>query len=298
MKPTLLVLAAGMGSRYGGLKQLDKLGPGGETIMDYSVYDALRAGFGKVVFIIRKSFEKEFRDIFVNKLQGKIEVELVFQELENLPVGFTVPEDREKPWGTGHAILAAKKAVATPFAVINADDFYGAEAYESMYSFLTSDVKADNYAMCGYQLGNTLSDFGTVSRGICKLDSQQNLVEINECTSIGKTNGAIFYSFNNEKFPLQANDIVSMNFWGFHPSLFEHLDEKFQAFLQAQGTQLKSEFYIPMVVDDLMKEGKVKTRVLKSDAKWFGITYQEDRPITVQKLQELVAEGKYPAKLW
>jgi NDP-sugar pyrophosphorylase family protein len=298
MKPTLLVLAAGMGSRYGGLKQLDKLGPGGETIMDYSVYDALRAGFGKVVFIIRKSFEKEFRDIFVNKLQGKIAVELVFQELENLPAGYRVPEGREKPWGTGHAILAAKNAVTTPFAVINADDFYGAEAYQSMYRFLTSDVKENIYAMCGYQLGNTLSDFGTVSRGICRLDEHKNLVEINECTSIGKTDGAIYYSLNNEKFPLQANDIVSMNFWGFHTSLFDFLDEKFQAFLQAQGTQLKSEFYIPMVVDELMKEGKVKTQVLESAAKWFGITYQEDRPITVQKLQELVAEKKYPAKLW
>lgn len=298
MKPTLLVLAAGMGSRYGGLKQLDKLGPGGETIMDYSIFDALQAGFGKVVFIIRKSFEKEFSNIFVNKLQGKIDVELVFQELEHLPNGFTVPEGREKPWGTGHAILAAKDAVVTPFAVINADDFYGAEAYQSMYDFLTSNVDANNYAMCGYQLGNTLSDFGTVSRGICKIDSQKNLIDINECTSIGKDRDTIFYSLNNQKFPLSKNDIVSMNFWGFHPSLFGHLNDKFLAFLQTQGTQLKSEFYIPMVVDELMKDGKVKTQVLESDAKWFGITYQEDRPITVQKLQELVAEGKYPAKLW
>ncbi len=294
MKPTLMVLAAGMGSRYGGLKQLDQLGPGGETIMDYSVYDAMRAGFGKVVFVIRKSFEKEFREIFVDKLAGKIDVELVFQELDNLPLGFNLPPERTKPWGTGHAILVAKNAINTPFAVINADDFYGAEAYQSAYHFLTSQVSPNEYAMCGYQLGNTLSDFGSVSRGICQIDNEQYLEEVNERTSIAKENGHITYAIGEHKFPLSDSDVVSMNFWGFHPSLFDHLNEKFTAFLKAQGDQLKSEFYIPLVVDDLMKEGKVRTKVLESDAKWFGVTYQEDRPSTIDKLNELVKAGMYP----
>jgi UTP-glucose-1-phosphate uridylyltransferase len=298
MKPTLLVLAAGMGSRYGGLKQLDKLGPGGETIMDYSVYDALQAGFGKVVFVIRKSFEKEFREIFVNKLKGKIDVALVFQELDNLPSGFNVPAERNKPWGTGHAILVAKDEIKEPFAVINADDFYGAEAYQKMLEFLTTQVSQNEYAMCGYQLGNTLSEFGSVSRGVCAIDCNNYLQEVNERTSIIKAEDTITYTENNVHFPLKATDVVSMNFWGFHPSLFTHLNEKFTAFLTKRGNELKSEFYIPFVVDDLMKENKVKTKVLESDAKWFGVTYQEDRPISVKKIQHLVAKGKYPEKLW
>jgi choline kinase len=298
MKPTLLVLAAGMGSRYGGLKQLDRLGPGGETIMDYSIYDAKRAGFGKVVFVIRKSFEKDFREIYVDKLQGKIEVELVFQELDNLPSGISYSEERVKPWGTGHAILVAKDAVKEPFAVINADDFYGAEAYESMYAFLTTEVASDKYAMCGYELNKTLSDFGKVSRGVCEMDDDGYLIGVTERTSIAKENGQINFILNDQKFPLSENDTVSMNFWGFSHSLFAHLEEKFTTFVLANAQNLKAEFYIPFVVDDLMKEGKVRTKVLHSNAEWFGVTYQEDRPTTIDKLNQLVAIGKYPAKIW
>jgi choline kinase len=298
MKPTLVVLAAGMGSRYGGLKQLDRLGPSGETIMDYSVFDAIRAGFGKVVFVIRKSFEDDFREIFVNKLEGKIDVELVFQELNNVPAGVSFPEDRVKPWGTGHAIWVAKDTVKEPFAVINADDFYGAEAYQEIAKFLMKEANDDTYAMCGYLLGKTLSDFGTVSRGVCKMDKEGYLQEVNERTSIAKVNNEINYELNGQKFPLTENDIVSMNFWGFTPTLFKHLEEKFIAFADKNSDNIKSEFYIPFVVDDLMKENKVKTKVLKSDANWFGVTYQEDRPVTVEKIQKLVSAGKYPTKLW
>ncbi|MFA6403892.1 MAG: sugar phosphate nucleotidyltransferase [Salinivirgaceae bacterium] len=298
MRPTLLVLAAGMGSRYGGLKQLDKLGPSGETIMDYSIYDAMRAGFGKVVFVIRKSFEKDFREIYVNKLQGKMEVELVFQELDNLPAGITCSEERVKPWGTGHAILVAKNAVKEPFAVINADDFYGAEAYKSMFEFLTKEVATDKYAMCGYELNKTLSDFGKVSRGVCKMDGDNYLLGVTERVGIAKENGRISYLLNEQKLPLNETDTVSMNFWGFSPSLFAHLEEKFTAFAKANAQNPKAEFYIPFVVDDLMKEGKVKTKVLHSNAEWFGVTYQEDRPTTIEKLNQLVAKGKYPSKIW
>ncbi len=298
MKPTLMILAAGMGSRYGGLKQLDRLGPSGETIMDYSVYDAIRAGFGKVVFVIRKSFEKEFREIFVDKLQGKIEVELAFQELDAVPEGITFPEERTKPWGTGHAILVAKDVVKEPFIVINADDFYGTEAYAETAKFLTSEVSEAKYAMCGYKLGKTLSDFGTVSRGVCETDEDGNLITVNERTSISKKEGEITYEEDGQKYPLKEDAIVSMNFWGFHPSLFLHLEEKFTQFIKANADNIKSEFYIPFVVDDLMKEGKVTTKVLQSEATWFGVTYQEDRPATVNKLQELVDKGIYPSNLW
>ncbi|MDA3892765.1 MAG: sugar phosphate nucleotidyltransferase [Salinivirgaceae bacterium] len=298
MKPTLVVLAAGMGSRYGGLKQLDKLGPSGETIMDYSVYDAIRAGFGKVVFVIRKSFEQDFSDIFVSKLEGKIDIELVFQELDNIPDGITLPEERTKPWGTGHAILVAKDAVKEPFAVINADDFYGAEAYQETADFLVNKSSEKEYAMCGYQLGKTLSDFGSVSRGVCKTDSQGYLVTVNERTSITEDDGVVTYKENEEAYELRKSDIVSMNFWGFHPSIFMHLEEKFTEFIKANLEDIKAEFYIPFVVDDLMKEGKIKAQVLKSEATWFGVTYQEDRPATVNKIKALVDNGKYPEKLW
>lgn len=298
MKPTLLILAAGMGSRYGGLKQLDTLGPSGETIMDYSIYDAIRAGFGKVVFVIRKSFEKEFRETFVNKLEGKIEVELVFQELDNIPDGITYPKERVKPWGTGHAILVAKDAIHEPFAVINADDFYGAEAYQVMADFLQNEANDKTYAMCGYLLGKTLSDFGSVSRGVCKMSSDNFLIEVNERTSIARKNGKITYEENGQTHALSETDVVSMNFWGFDPSIFDHLEEKFTAFVKENASNPKAEFYIPFVVDDLMKEGKVKSKVLTSDAQWFGVTYQEDRPVTVEKLNKLVEAGKYPEKLW
>jgi len=298
MKPTLMILAAGMGSRYGGLKQLDRLGPSGETIMDYSIYDAIRAGFGKVVFVIRKSFEKEFKEIFVDKLQGKIEVELAFQELDNVPTGISIPKDRTKPFGTGHAILVAKDVVNEPFVVINADDFYGAEAYKETANFLVNKASETEYAMCGYQLGKTLSDFGSVSRGVCQTDKNGYLITVEEKTSISKNNGIITYKEGDTEKELSDNDIVSMNFWGFHTSIFNFLEEKFTTFIKENADNIKSEFYIPFVVDDLMKEGKVKSNVLKSEATWFGVTYQEDRPATVDKIRNLVNKGVYPEKLW
>jgi len=299
MKPTLLVLAAGMGSRYGGLKQLDQLGPSGETIMDYSIFDAHRAGFGKVVFVIRNSFEKEFRELFVNKLQGKIEVELVYQELEKIPAGIPFPAERVKPWGTGHAILMAEEVINEPFAVINADDFYGFEAYQAMAKFLVNTTQQGEFAMCGYLLEKTLSDFGSVSRGICTIDENGFLISVKERTSISKNqDGSIVFIEENKVNVLQPNDLVSMNFWGFTPDLFNHLNEKFVNFLHKNANIPKSEFYIPLVVDDLMQEQKVKTSVLKTEADWFGVTYQEDRPVTVAKIQKLVSEGKYPDRLW
>lgn len=299
MKPTLLILAAGMGSRYGGLKQLDHLGTSGETIMDYSVFDAIRTGFGKVVFVIRKSFETEFREMFVNKLEGKIQVELVFQEIDKIPAGIDFPAERVKPWGTGHAILMAKDVINEPFAVINADDFYGAGAFETMAKYLTCGVSDSEYAMCGYMLSKTLSDFGTVSRGICSVDSNGFLTDIKERTNIGcNNNGKIVFTENNIETEVSGDVPVSMNFWGFAPNFFAHLEEKFTLFLKENASNPKSEFYIPFVVDDLMKENKVKTKVLPANSTWFGVTYKEDRPTTVAKIADLVKQGCYPEKLW
>lgn len=298
MKPTLVILAAGMGSRYGGLKQLDEVGPNGEAIIDYSLFDAIRAGFGKVVFIIRKDFEAAFKDQFAGKLEGKIDVEYVYQELSDLPEGFAVPEGREKPWGTGHAIRAARHAVDTPFAAINADDFYGAEAYQTCADFLTSEVSESLYSMVGYRLDKTLSDHGSVSRGLCVTDADQNLIDIEELTKISKTANGIEYLKNDTTHSLNGDETVSMNFWGFHPNLFQHLEEGFVAFLKAQGQEMKSEFYIPFHVDDLIKAEKIKARVLTSDANWFGVTYKEDKPMVVEQIKGLIESGKYPEKLW
>lgn len=298
MKPTLVILAAGMGSRYGGLKQLDEVGPNGEAIIDYSLFDAIRAGFGKVVFIIRRDFEAAFVNRFDAKLKGKIEVEYVFQELTDLPEGFTVPEGREKPWGTGHAIRAARNAVHEPFAAINADDFYGAEAYQTIVEFLTSEVKPDLYCMVGYKLLNTLSENGSVSRGICQTDANQNLIDIVECTQIQGDADGIFYYTGEDKHSLTGNETTSMNFWGFHPSLFQNLEADFSRFLAEKGQELKSEFYIPFHVDRLIKNGTVQTKVLTSNASWFGVTYQQDKPVVIEQISNLIQQGKYPAKLW
>ena len=298
MKPTLVILAAGMGSRYGGLKQLDEVGPNGEAIIDYSLFDAIRAGFGKVVFIIRRDFEVAFKARFDEKLNGKIEVEYVYQQLTDLPEGFVVPEGREKPWGTGHAIRAARNAVHTPFASINADDFYGYEAYATCAQFLAGKATEKQYAMVGYRLGNTLSDNGSVSRGLCITDDKNNLVDIDELTKITKEDDGIFYYKDEQKSELKGNETVSMNFWGFHTSLFQHLEEGFIDFLSKQGNEMKSEFFIPMHVDDLIKANKADVEVLTSDAAWFGVTYQEDKPIVVERINEQIASGKYPSKLW
>lgn len=293
-----MILAAGMGSRYGGLKQLDEIGPNGEAIIDYSLFDAIRAGFGKVVFIIRYDFEEAFKAQFNHKLQGKIEVEYAFQELTDLPEGFTVPQGREKPWGTGHAIRAARKVVSTPFAAINADDFYGAGAYETIVRFLTSEVAAGKYAMVGYRLDKTLSENGSVSRGLCIANHDGNLVDIEELTNITNEPGGIFYSRGEEKVALNGDETVSMNFWGFHPSLFSFLEEGFVDFLKERGSELKSEFFIPAHVDGLIKSGKVEVEILSSNASWFGVTYQEDKPVVKERILQLINDGKYPSQLW
>ncbi len=298
MQPTLLVLAAGMGSRYGGLKQLDELGPSGESIIDYSVYDAIQAGFTKVVFVIRHSFAEQFKARFEPKLKGKIEIEYVFQELDSLPEGYSVPENREKPWGTGHAMLMAKDAIKGPFTIINADDFYGREAYQTAIDFLQTSADDSEYAMVGYALDNTLSEYGTVSRGVCESDANNKLSNIIERTKIGYQNNDIVYWEGEKTTILTGKEAVSMNFWVFKNSFFKALEDAFLTFLKNRGTELKSEFYFNAVVDQMIKAGKASTTVLSCDAKWFGVTYQEDKPIVLQKLQSLIDNGVYPSNLW
>jgi choline kinase len=298
MKPTLVILAAGMGSRYGGLKQLDEVGPNGEAIIDYSLFDAIRAGFGKVVFIIRRDFEDAFKARFDKKLEGKIEVEYVYQALSDLPNGFSVPEGREKPWGTAHAIRTAREVVNTPFAAINADDFYGKDAYKTLVDYLNESVTESHYCMVGYRLNNTLSDHGSVARGICKTDEIDHLIDIDEITQIEKEGNRIVYFRNEEKHLLDGNELVSMNIWGFHPSLFENLESGFIDFLNEKGQQLKSEFYIPLHVGDISNKGIATVKVLSSNASWFGVTYKEDKPVVQQKIKELIDSGEYPEKLW
>jgi len=299
MKPTLLILAAGMGSRFGGLKQVEPVGPNGEAIIDYTIFDAIRAGFGKVVFIIRESFADAFREKFDAKLKGRIEVEYVFQELDKLPEGFALPEGREKPWGTGHAILMAKEVINEPFCAINADDFYGKNAYQVMTDFLTTSTDPSEYSMVGYQLSNTLSDHGSVSRGLCDVDQNNNLVKIVETTKIVKRDrGIVSIEENGSETPLTGMESASMNFWGFKPSIFDTLEEKFISFLTTEIEKPKSELYIPFVVFESITEGKSLVKVLKADSPWFGVTYQEDKPIVVAKITQLIESGEYPHKLW
>ncbi len=299
-KPTLLILAAGIGSRYGGLKQLDKVGPGGEAIIDYSIYDAIQAGFGKVVFVIRKSIETDFREFIGNKLDGKIEVEYVFQELDKLPEGITPNPERQKPYGTGHAVLMAADAIKENFAVINADDFYGREAYETIAKYFGElDPNTNDNCMVGYNLKNTLSDNGYVSRGQCTSDENAYLVDVVERTHIEKkADGIYFENDDKEQIKLDENTLVSMNFWGFTPQFFKQLNTRFTKFIGENKDQLKAEFYIPTAVNEMIEEGIAKTKVLESDAAWFGVTYQEDRPVVVESIRELIKAGKYPDKLF
>ncbi len=300
MKPTLFVLAAGMGSRYGGLKQLDGLGPNGETIMDYSIYDAVRAGFGKVVFVIRHTFEQEFREKVVNKYEKVIPVEVVFQEISSVPEGCTYNPERVKPWGTNHALLMGKDVINEPFAIINADDFYGKESYEVLAKFLTEkEGKSNEYCMVGYRVGNTLSESGTVSRGVCEVDENDFLTSVVERTSIERKGDTIqFVDENGASVALAENTPVSMNMWGFTPDYFDYSLDFFKRFLAENGQELKSEFYIPTLVSELVEQGKASCKVLDTPAKWFGVTYAEDRPQFVEKINDLVARGVYPAKLW
>lgn len=301
VKPTLVVLAAGMGSRYGSLKQLDGLGPSGETIMDYSIYDAIRAGFGKVVFIIRRSFEADFREKILSKYEGRIAVEVVFQDMENLPEGFSVPEGREKPWGTNHATMMAKTAVNEPFAVINADDFYGRSGFAVLADKLREVAGESNkYCMVGYRVGNTLSESGSVSRGVCEVDERGFLTGVVERTSIERNaEGKIaFTDENGVEQTLEENTPVSMNMWGFTPDYFAHSDAQFVDFLKATEGNLKAEFFIPLVVNKLVKEGTATCEVLDTPDQWFGVTYAADRDGVVAKIEALVAKGEYPEKLF
>jgi len=296
MKPTLLVLAAGMGSRYGGLKQMDGVGPNGEIIMDYSINDAIRAGFGKVVFVIRHSFADEFKaKINAEHFDNRIEVEYVYQELDNLPEGFAVPEGREKPWGTNHAILMAKDAIHEPFAIINADDFYGRDAFQVMGDHLrTLCGTQGRYCMVGYRLENTLSENGTVSRGVCEVDGRGLLVGMTERTSIGRTGKGIEYKDpDGSMHPLAADATVSMNLFGFTPDYFAKSEELFVTFLRQHGTEMKSEYYIPYAVNTFINSGYATMTVLKTTAQWFGVTYKEDRPMVVERLRQLHDAGEY-----
>jgi len=299
MKPTLLILAAGMGSRYGGLKQIEPVGPNGETILEYSVFDAIQAGFGKVVFVIRESFAEEFKARFESKLAGKIDIEYVYQEINKLPKGFILPEEREKPWGTGHAVLMAKDVIKEPFAAINADDFYGAEAYKVIADFLTHSFASDKYAMVGYQLNKTLSEFGSVSRGICVTDDQNKLTKITETHKIRpEENRVLCESGGSETVELTGNETVSMNFWGFHSTIFKHIEYQFIEFLEENIHLPKSEFYIPFVVFEMIQKKQISVEVLIADSPWFGVTYKEDKPYVIDQIQKLTNEGVYPEKLW
>ncbi|MCF7955311.1 MAG: nucleotidyltransferase [Phycisphaerae bacterium] len=298
-KPSLLVLAAGMGSRYGGLKQIDPIGPNGEAIIEYSMYDAVKAGFAKIVFVIRQSFEQAFKDMIGDKLDGLCEVQYVYQELDKSLGDFTLPQGREKPWGTGHAILVAAGVINEPFAVINADDFYGGYSYKAIAEYLTTAAGENDYCMVGYTLSNTLSENGTVSRGVCECDADGNLLNVAEHTKIGMTEGVVCgLDDSGKEITLTGKEPVSMNLWGFGPSIFGHLKTRFDRFLAEHGNEEKSEFYIPFVVDELIKQSIAKVKVLKSEANWFGVTYPEDKPAVVAKVAELVEKGLYPKNLW
>jgi len=297
---SLVIMAAGMGSRYGGIKQLEPVGPGGEIIMDYSIYDALEAGFDKVVFIIRKDLEKDFREIIGNRIEKQIKVEYVFQEMDELPAGHQKPEGRTKPWGTGQAVLCCKDVVKEPFAVINADDYYGKEAFHKIYQFLNTDTFHKNqYCMAGFILGNTLSDNGSVTRGICKVSENGILQDIVETSGIVSEGNHAVANLAGEKIEINLNSVVSMNMWGFRPNLFEALEDGFTDFLSdLQGNELKKEYLLPEAVGYLIKNGSTEVFVLETSDRWFGVTYKEDKEVVVKSFQTLVDQGAYPAKLF
>lgn len=304
MKPTLVILAAGMASRYGSMKQIDGFGPNGETIIEYSIYDAIKAGFGKVIFIIREEFADNFKAIFEPKLQGKIETDYVFQSDDIKPLGIEIEIERAKPWGTAHAVLAVKDTVAEPFCVINADDFYGRESYQKMCHFLTTEVKDDQFSMIGFQIDKTLSDHGSVSRGVCEVDANGNLAGIHERIKVYfKPNPAggikdIVFEENGREFPLRPDSRVSMNFWGFTPKIFELSAEMFKEFALANKDNPKAEFFIPIVAAELIKNNIASFKVIPTQNQWFGVTYVEDKPIVQECIDKLVASGEYPDNLW
>ena len=287
-----------MASRYGSMKQVEGFGPSGETIMDYSIYDAIRAGFGKIVFIIRQEFEKNFREIVGKDIEPGIPVEYVFQELNKYSEGFKVPAERTKPWGTAHAVLCAEEKVKEPFAVINADDFYGRDSFETAYKFLENECDAKTYSIMGYELVNTLSEHGTVNRGVCEVDEKGNLVSVVERLNVSRKGDKVVC--NDEHLPkeLSLNTPASMNFWCFDPSMFDHTERTFKEFLAGNAGNPKAEFFIPIVADKYIKDGKGVIKVIPTSAKWFGVTYKEDAPMVRQSLQKLIDAGEYPENLW
>jgi len=299
MKPTLLILAAGMASRYGSMKQVDGFGPHGETIIDYSIYDAINAGFGKVSFIIREEFAEPFKAIFEPKLKGRIETDYVYQSYDLKPFGIDKEIERAKPWGTAHAVLSARNQVHEPFCVINADDFYGTDAYQKMAKFLTTEVADDKFSIIGYQVDKTLSDYGTVSRGVCQVDENGDMVAINERLKVYfAKDGSVVYEEDGVEHPLASNTPVSMNFWGFTPAVFTKTEPLFKAFVEANQDNPKAEFFIPLIGDELIKSGEASFKVIPTDAQWFGVTYKEDKPIVQKCISDLVASGAYPENLW
>jgi NDP-sugar pyrophosphorylase family protein len=298
MKPTLLILAAGMASRYGSMKQVDGFGPNNETIIDYSIHDAIKAGFGKVTFIIREEFLESFKSIFAPKLEGKVEVDFVFQTYDLTKYGIDKQIERQKPWGTGHAVLEAGKQVNEPFCVINADDYYGYDAFEKMANFLNNEVRDDYFSLMGYEVDKTLSEFGAVSRGICKV-SEGNLQEINERTKVYAKEGVIVYEDDNgTTTPLDADARASMNFWGFTPAIFKLAEPMFKRFVEANESNPKAEFFIPLMAEELVRTGQAQFKVIPTSSKWFGVTYKEDKPIVQKSIADLIENGVYPNKLW
>lgn len=299
MKPSLLVLAAGMGSRYGGDKQLDKVGPAGQTIIDYSIYDAVRAGFGKIVFVIRRDIEEQFRSFFMEPLKGKVDIDYVFQDIDDLPDTYGAPPERTKPWGTSHAILVAKDKIKEPFGVINSDDYYGVDSFRILHDFLTGDKDENNYCIVGYRMANTLSEHGHVNRGVCKADKEGNLVDIAEVRRIEKRSDGIFAPGSGGKeIEFSGDEIVSMNLWGFKPSCFKYLEKEFVNFIERSADDPGAELDIPTSMDVYVKKGEINIRILMTDSSWFGVTYREDRPSVVRSLQDMVDEGIYPERLW
>jgi len=299
MKPTLLILAAGMASRYGSMKQTEGFGPSGETIMDYSIYDAIKAGFGKVVFIIRKDFAENFKQNFGNKLIGKIEVDYVFQEMNSFVNENDIPAERTKPWGTGHAVLCAMNAVKEPFAVINADDYYGEDAFVKAAEFLTLKCNENTYAIIGYQLDKTLSENGTVSRGVCEVDAAQSLISIKERTKIYKSEtDKVMFEEDGKAFEVSGNSSVSMNFWCFHPNVFESSKALFEAFVPRNKENIKAEFFIPIVADTFIQDASNSIKVIPTTSQWFGVTYKEDAPSVKASLDALIENNVYPTSLW
>ncbi len=299
MKPSLVVMAAGIGSRYGGLKQVDPVGPSGEIVVDYSVFDALEAGFGKIIFIIRRDIEATFKSVMEPHFRGRFQIEYVFQELSDLPPGFQVPADRKKPWGTGHAILRCRDVIHEPFGVINADDFYGKSSYRVLAERLRQYSPGDSRScLVAFVLRNTLSDHGAVARGVCQLDENGHLVGVKERGKVEKAGSQVRYMENDQWFTLTGNESVSMNMWGFTPTLFDQLDKEFKNFLPTGMQNPKAEFLIPSVVDTLIRRGEAKVEVLNSNERWLGVTYPEDKPIVMAGVRQLIKAGVYPENLW